>query len=254
MNRRRRDEKTSVIQYLPNVITLFSLCAGLTSIRLMMEGRIEHAIFLILLAAFLDAVDGKVARYLNCATPLGAELDSFADFFNFGIAPGLLIFNLTFIGQTGEYAGWFAVLILAMCCALRLARFNLSKPTDVSNSPDRFFFVGVPAPALAFLVLLPVYVYLSGYEDIITHTYLIAGHTAAMGALAISRIPTFSLKQLSIKAKWQYLFMLFAVLFLTLLRVFPWEVLIVMSIAYLASLPVSWARFQAIKKKTEPKA
>ena len=132
----------------PSVVTVFAICAGLTSVKMSMEGHIEAGLYFILLAVFLDAADGKLARFLDTASPFGAELDTLADFFNFGIAPGIMIYHTLYQGTEYANLGWLATLVLAICCALRLARFNLSsKGEEVSLKKDSFF-VGVPAPAL----------------------------------------------------------------------------------------------------------
>lgn len=140
----------------PSMVTVFAICAGMTSVRMSLEGHLENALYFILIAVFLDAADGKLARFLDTASPFGAELDTLADFFNFGIVPGILIYNTLYIGTDHTNLGWLATLVLAVCCALRLARFNLSqKSAEISMKTDDHF-VGVPAPALACLALMPV--------------------------------------------------------------------------------------------------
>src|SRR5215510_15424579 len=144
----------------PNLITLLALCAGLTAIRLSVEGRLEWAVAAIVFAALLDGIDGRVARMLKGTSRFGAELDSLADFFNFGVAPALLLYfwGLQELGN----AGWIAAMVFAICAGLRLARFNVM--IDDPNRPawGEKFFTGVPAPAGAIAVLLPVYVYFLG--------------------------------------------------------------------------------------------
>jgi len=115
---------------IPNLLTIFVICAGMTSVRFGMDGKYGFALMLIVLAAVLDAADGKLARFLDSVTPIGAELDSLADFFNFGIAPGLLIYFSIFAHTSHANLGWLSVLVLAVCCALRLARFNVALDSD----------------------------------------------------------------------------------------------------------------------------
>ena len=153
--RLERFRQIPVRKLVPNVITLLALCAGLTGIRLALEGRYELALGAIVFAAMLDAVDGRVARMIKGTTRFGAELDSLADFFNFGVAPGLILYfwGLNALGNLG----WIAAMVFAICAALRLARFNVQ--IEDPNRPDWAgnFFTGVPAPAGAIVVLLPIY-------------------------------------------------------------------------------------------------
>jgi CDP-diacylglycerol--serine O-phosphatidyltransferase len=158
-----------------------------------LEGHLETALSYILLAGFLDAMDGKLARYLNAASLFGAEIDTLADFFNFGIATGFLLYHTLYLGTAFASIGWMAVLVLAICCALRLARFNLSiKPaTRRVASPD--YFIGVPAPALACLALMPIFIHLWGWE-IANFSQMSAGYIVLLGLLSVSTVPTFSVK------------------------------------------------------------
>src|SRR5262245_44251926 len=155
-SRRRRFRAIPVRTLVPNVITLLALCAGLTSIRLAVEGKLEFALAAIVFAAVLDAVDGRIARMIKGTSRFGAELDSLADFVNFGVAPALILY---FWGlHELRSAGWIAALVFAICAGLRLARFNVmidapERPAWMAN-----YFVGMPAPAGAITVLLPIYV------------------------------------------------------------------------------------------------
>src|SRR6202795_830175 len=158
--KRRRFRAIPVRTLVPNLITLLALCAGLTAIRLSVEERLEWAVVAIVFAALLDGVDGRVARMLKGTSRFGAELDSLADFVNFGVAPALILY---FWGlHELKSAGWIAAMVFAICAALRLARFNVmiedpNRPAWAAN-----FFVGVPAPAGAITVLLPIYVQFLG--------------------------------------------------------------------------------------------
>src|ERR1700681_894443 len=153
--RRRRFRAIPIRILVPNLITLLALCAGLTAIRLAAEDKLELAVAAIVLAAVLDGVDGRIARLLKGTSRFGAELDSLADFVNFGVAPGLILY---FWGlHELKSAGWIAAMVYAICAGLRLARFNVmiddpNRPAWAGN-----FFVGMPAPAGAITVLLPIY-------------------------------------------------------------------------------------------------
>src|SRR3954466_13593828 len=157
---RRRLRAIPVRTLVPNLITLLALCAGLTAIRLSVEDKLEWAVAAIVFAALLDGIDGRVARMLKGTSKFGAELDSLADFVNFGVAPALILYfwGLHELG----HAGWIAAMVLAICAGLRLARFNVmiddpNRPAWAGN-----FFVGMPAPAGAITALLPIYVYFLG--------------------------------------------------------------------------------------------
>ena len=165
--KRRRFRQIPFRTLLPNLITLLALCAGLTGIRLAIEGKLEWAVYAIVFAAVLDGIDGRVARMLKGTSRFGAELDSLADFVNFGVAPALILYfwGLHELGNVG----WIAAMVFAICAGLRLARFNVmiddpNRPAWAAN-----FFVGMPAPAGAITVLLPIYVYLPRHAALGLH-------------------------------------------------------------------------------------
>ncbi|KEJ96474.1 CDP-alcohol phosphatidyltransferase family protein [Pseudosulfitobacter pseudonitzschiae] len=237
----------------PSMVTVFAICAGMTSIRMSLDGRIEMALYFILIAVFLDAADGKLARFLDSASPFGAELDTLADFFNFGIVPGILLYNTLYIGTADSNLGFLACLVLAVCCALRLARFNLSaKATDVTLKKDDHF-VGVPAPALACLALMPVFFYLHGWTET-NFPLLRAAYIIGVGFLAISTIPTISIKHASIKRSHLSFALVGVVALVVCLMVYPWPTLIVANCLYLASLPYSYLAQEKRKKRQEENA
>lgn len=224
---------------IPSVVTVFAICAGLTSVRMSMEGNIETGLYFILVAVLLDAADGKIARYFDTATPFGAELDTLADFFNFGIAPGIMIYFTLYHGTEFANLGWLATLVLAICCALRLARFNLSSKAEEATLNKDNFFVGVPAPALACLALMPVFMHLYGWEN--TDLPLLrAAYIIGVGLLAVSTIPTFSIKHASIKRAHLPLAIVAFVALIVCLVVYTWPTLIAGNILYLLSLPFSY--------------
>lgn len=225
---------------LPNLVTLLALCSGLTAIRMAIETRWDYAIGAIVLAAVLDALDGRVARLLKGTSKFGAELDSLADFVNFGVAPALILYS--WMLQDVRSIGWIAALVFAISAALRLARFNVS-----IDDPDKpawavHFFTGVPAPAGALIVLLPLYLEFVG---LLPHwTALapaVAVYVVAVALLMVSRLPTFSGKKFGARIRRDLVLPLFvaAVLFVALLVSFPFEVLAVGATAYLISIPVS---------------
>lgn len=221
----------SIVQLLPNLVTLLGLCAGLTAIRYGVQGHMEWAAALIVLAAFIDGMDGLLARKLNAASRFGAELDSLSDFVCFGVAPGILVY-LAILSE-GQGLGWLCALIYILCACLRLARFNVNRDEPVSGPP---VFIGVPAPAGAMLGLLPVYATLGGWVDFGALPVLSALYLAFVGMLMISRLQTPSSKALRIPRN-QAVWVLMAVAILAGgLATRPWTVLLVADLAYLAVL------------------
>ena len=226
---------------LPNVITLLALCAGLTGIRLALEGRYELALGAIVFAAALDAVDGRVARMIKGTSRFGAELDSLADFFNFGVAPGLILYfwGLNALGNLG----WIASLVFAICAALRLARFNVqiedpNRPAWAGN-----FFTGVPAPAGAIVVLLPIYL---SFLQVSVPAVVTFVYTLAVAGLMVSRLPVLSGKKMGTRVPPEMVLpvILVVVLFIALLVSYPWPVLAVGTLIYIVCLPLGWFSYQ----------
>src|ERR1700674_1625529 len=173
--KRRRFRLIPVRTLLPNLITLLALCAGLTAIRLAVEEKLEWAVAAIVFAALLDGIDGRIARLLRGTSRFGAELDSLADFVNFGVAPALIVYFWSL--HELKSAGWIAAMVFAICAGLRLARFNVmiddpNKPAWAGN-----FFVGIPAPAGAITVLLPVYLYFLGISTGLVTAWLMFFYT-----------------------------------------------------------------------------
>lgn len=188
-------DRLPLLQLAPNLVTILGMCAGLSAIRFTFDGRFELAAALIIVAALMDGIDGMLARKLNAASSFGAELDSFADFVSFGVAPGILVFGYALAGPFAG-VGWIFVLIFAVCACLRLARFNISRAAPEGASMRHF--VGVPAPAGAMLGLLPVFLGLSGLVDPSRAPILVALYLAGVGLLMVSRLPTPSLKAVRI--------------------------------------------------------
>lgn len=237
---RRRFKAIPVRTLLPNLITLLALCAGLTAIRLSMEGKLEWALAAIVFAGALDGIDGRVARMLKGTSRFGAELDSLADFVNFGVAPALILY---FWGlHELKSAGWIAALVFAICAALRLARFNVM--IDDPNKPawSGNFFTGIPAPAGALTVLLPIYLYFLGVSNNLITIWFTFFYTLAIALLMVSRLPVLSGKRVGKRVPPEMVLPLFVVfvLVLALLISYPWEMLTLGTVVYLACLPFSW--------------
>jgi CDP-diacylglycerol--serine O-phosphatidyltransferase len=241
----QRLRRIPVRTLVPNVITLLALCAGLTGIRLAIETRYELALGAIVFAAMLDAVDGRVARMIKGTSRFGAELDSLADFVNFGVAPGLILYFWTLNGLGN--LGWIAAMVFAICAGLRLARFNVqiedpNRPAWAGN-----FFTGMPAPAGAITVLLPMYL---GFLQVPVPSALRLGFTLvctlAIAVLMVSRLPVLSGKKMGTRVPPEMVLpvIVVAVLLIALLVSYPWHVLTVGTLAYLACLPFGWFSYQ----------
>jgi CDP-diacylglycerol---serine O-phosphatidyltransferase len=239
--RLRRLRQIPVRTLVPNVITLLALCAGMTGIRLALENRYELALGAIVFAAMLDAVDGRVARMIKGTSRFGAELDSLADFFNFGVAPGLILYfwGLNALGNLG----WIAAMVFAICTALRLARFNVQIDDPLRPPWAGNFFTGIPAPAGAIVVLLPIYLSFLRVPVPVVLTFI---YTLAVAGLMVSRLPVLSGKKMGTRVRPDLVapVIIIAVLLIALLISYPWELLTVGSVAYLALLPLGWFSYQ----------
>lgn len=252
MTEQEKRQPRSFRQLIPNLVTVFVICAGLTSVRFGMEGRYAQALLLIVLAAILDAADGKIARALDSVSPIGAELDSLADFFNFGIAPGLLIYFAIFSGTEHANLGWLAVMTLGICCALRLARFNVA--LDRTDIPDwkGEFFVGVPAPVVGCLAMAPMFILMLGYEEVRDYPNVLFAYLVVVGLLAVSTIPTFSIKYVRVGANRLLPVLIGCAAIITLMSVYPWQTLIAMDVLYILSIPLSIRRYYHRRRQEDP--
>jgi CDP-diacylglycerol--serine O-phosphatidyltransferase len=248
--RRLRFRHLPIRTILPNVVTLLALCSGLTAIRMAIEGRYDLAIAAIVLAAVLDGLDGRVARLLKSTSKFGAELDSLTDFVNFGVAPAVILYTWTL--DELRSAGWIVVLVFAIGAALRLARFNVMLEDHSRPSWQGNFFIGVPSPAGAIVVLLPIYLGLSGVDvaalglDGRPGAIIVAIYTLVVGFLMVSRLPTFSGKRFGMRVRRDFILPLFVVVVLVvaLFVSFPFEMLSAGSILYLACLPIGWRTWE----------
>lgn len=229
----------------PNVITVLAICAGLTGVRLAFENRYELAVGMVLLAAFLDGIDGRVARLLKATSKFGAQMDSLADIVNFGVAPALVLY--VFILDQARSFGWIAALIYAIAAGLRLARFNVMSERETKATWQTEYFVGVPAPAGAMLVLLPVYAGFLGLAPSAVFAYSASVYTVLIGFLLVSRLPVWSGKSEQSRIRRDLVLpgILLVVLYVATLMSFTWETMVVTVVAYLASLPFgarSWQK------------
>jgi CDP-diacylglycerol--serine O-phosphatidyltransferase len=232
----------------PNAVTALALCFGLTGIRFAIGGDWERAVAAIVIAAVLDGLDGRIARMLNGASRFGAELDSLSDVIAFGVSPAIILYlwSLQYLPQYG----WLFALAHAVCCALRLARFNAN--IDVADQPHKSagFLTGVPAPAGAGLLLLPVYLWLWTGEELFRQTWLVAPWAALCAFLMVSSVATFSWSAMRPRRGIRVGLLAGIAIVGGSLIVAPWTTLSLASIAYLIAIPFgirSYSRFRRLR-------
>ena len=241
------DKKTARV-ILPNMLTLIGVCIGLTSIRFALDGRFEFAIVAIILAAIIDGLDGRIARLIKGTSKVGKELDSLTDMISFGVAPAFIMYfwKLNTLGRFG----WLVCLIYVICVALRLARFNVNSGQEPSWRDN--FFEGVPSPAGGILVLTPLIFSMTNFEFItINYDIVVPIFFIVTSLLLISKFPSYSFKKIVIQRK-TTIFLLFGiVLFFGLLLIYPFNLIAISAIIYLAMLPISFFHYQKLKKQNE---
>ncbi len=231
---------------LPNILTLGGVCLGISSIKFSIDGNFSLAVTLILFAAILDALDGRIARLIKGTSEFGKELDSLTDFVSFGIAPVFILYfwELSTYGKLG----WAIALIYSVCCVLRLARFNLTK---VENQQDwkNNFFEGVPSPAGGILILMPLIYELTDFGFNFEVKQFTPFLTILIALLLVSKIPTLSFKKISISSKTTIFLLLAAGLIFISLLFYTFETLLIFGILYLLLIPISFFVFKNNQKK-----
>tara|TARA_B110000438_G_C15756450_1_gene625333 strand:+ start:442 stop:1233 length:792 start_codon:yes stop_codon:yes gene_type:complete len=231
---------------LPNILTLVGVCLGISSIKFSIDSNYSLAVIFILFAAILDALDGRIARLIKGTSEFGKELDSLTDFVSFGIAP---VFVLYFweLNKYGKL-GWAITLIYSVCCVLRLARFNLTK-IDNQESWKSNFFEGIPSPAGGLLILMPLIFEFTQIELNIDIKSLTPYFTILIAILLVSKIPTLSLKKISISPKTTVFILLgIGITFISLLY-YTFEALLVFGLIYLISIPISYLIYKKQSRK-----
>ena len=235
---------------LPNMLTLIGVCIGLTSIRFALDGRYEFAVIAVIFAAVIDGLDGRIARLIKGTSKVGKELDSLTDMISFGVAPAFIMYfwKLNTLGRFG----WLVCLIYVICVALRLARFNVNSNQDPSWKDN--FFEGVPSPAGGILVLTPLIISMTNFDYFkLNYEIIVPIFFITTSLLLISKFPSYSFKKIVIQRK-TTIFLLFGiVLFFGLLLIYPFNVMSISSLIYLAMLPISFFHYQKLKKKNDDK-
>jgi CDP-diacylglycerol---serine O-phosphatidyltransferase len=242
----------SINKLIPNILTLLALCAGMTAIRFAVHGMWKEAVMSTVLAAILDGLDGRVARLLQGTSKFGAELDSLSDFISFGVAPSMVLYFWTM--QRAGAVGWALVLLFSVCCALRLARFN-----TMIGEPDLppyayNFFTGVPAPAAAGLVLMPLVFSIQFGHGFFDQPVVVSVFLMGVSFLMVSKIPTYSFKKVRIPHRWVLPILLIAAAAAGFLVTEPWLTLSVVGTLYLGMIPVSLRSFRRLKAQAEAHA
>ena len=234
---------------LPNILTIIGVCIGISSIKFAMDQNYALSIIALLLASILDALDGRIARLIKGTSKVGKELDSLTDVISFGVAPAFIMYFWV-LNQLGKL-GWLIVLIYIVCCALRLARFNITVIEEKSIWKQNFF-EGIPSPAAACLVMTPLVFSMS--EIYILDQYKLIISTAVfplISILMISKIPTYSMKRITIPRS-ATIFLLFGIgLYIGLVLIYTFKVLFVTAIIYFVTIPVSYFHYQKSKNKEE---
>ena len=231
---------------LPNILTLGGVCLGISSIKFSIDGNYSLAVIFILLAAILDALDGRIARLIKGTSEFGKELDSLTDFVSFGIAPVFILY----FWELNNYGklGWAITLIYSVCCVLRLARFNLTKIDDQPLWKSNYF-EGVPSPAGGILILMPLIFELADLNLNFNIKNLTPYFTILIAILMVSKIPTLSLKKISISPKATAFILLgIGIIFISLLD-YTFETLLVFGLVYLISIPISFFMYKNKNKK-----
>ncbi|MDR1267828.1 MAG: phosphatidylcholine/phosphatidylserine synthase [Holosporales bacterium] len=250
LRRKKQGKSPSLGRMFPSTLTIGSLCISLTGVRFALQERWEEAVLCILAAAILDSMDGRLARFLKCASYFGAELDSLADVVSFGVSPALILY-LRFLHSLGNI-GWSVCLFFCTCCALRLARFNVT----ASQTPPwaATFSTGVPAPAGALMTLFPLVLSFCCGEPWARSPLFACSMITGAGLLKISRIPTFTFKKVKIAPQNVPTVLVLTSLCVICLITEVWVTLSVAMCLYIATIPCSYMAYARLERQYAPKS
>lgn len=233
--------------FAPNAVTALALCFGLTGVRFAIGEEWEKALAAIIFAGVLDGMDGRIARLLRAQSRFGAELDSLSDVIAFGVAPAMVMFLWSL--QDAPKFGWTAALALAVCCALRLARFNSRMDADVQPHKAAGFLTGIPAPAGAGLAFVPVYLWLVTGETLFREWYVVMPWVLAIAMLMISAIPTYGWSSIRLRRSWRLFALAGVGLLGAALVTAPWHSLLAICVIYVALLPFGIASYARVRRR-----
>ncbi|WP_240193986.1 phosphatidylcholine/phosphatidylserine synthase [Gordonia sp. PDNC005] len=252
-DRERRHSLRDGRMFLPSALTILAVCAGLSAVRFADEGKIDLALGLLVIAAVLDGLDGRVARMMDATTKIGAEIDSLADAINFGVAPALIVYSavLRDADSMGKDVGWILVLIYCAAIVLRLARFNTLLDDDDAPAYTKEFFVGVPAPAAAVMALLPVGMMQHFGSGWWTSTAAVGSWMVFVALLAVSRVPTLSFKTARVRPSALAGLLIVVAAAAALLMTFPYLLMVIGVLAYLAHMPFAWRMQRLVAARPE---
>jgi CDP-diacylglycerol---serine O-phosphatidyltransferase len=232
---------------IPSIISILGLCVGISSIKFALNSQFDYAVIAITIASIIDTIDGRIARLIKGTSKFGAELDSLIDFINFGVAPAITVY-IWILKDLGN-VGWLLVLFHSVACCLRLARFNLGSKTNNEKWRENFF-TGVPSPAGAGILLLPLILSLSDFSSNFDYKKLAIIFIIASTFLMISKIPTYSLKGVKVSRPFLiFLLLLIAIYFGSLIN-YPFNTLLATGFLYLSLIPISFVHFKIIKKRS----
>nr|WP_228461409.1 phosphatidylcholine/phosphatidylserine synthase [Gordonia spumicola] len=250
---RRRRHLRDGRMFLPSALTILAVCAGLSAVRFAGEDKVDLALGLLVVAAVLDGLDGRVARMMDATTKIGAEIDSLADAINFGVAPALIVYSAVLVGtdDSAKDIGWILVLIYCAAIVLRLARFNTLLDDDSAPAYTKEFFVGVPAPAAAVMALLPVGMMQHFGEGWWTSTAAVGSWMVFVALLAVSRIPTLSFKTARVRPSALAGLLIVVAAAAALLMTFPYLLMLIGVAAYLLHMPFAWRMQQLVAARPE---
>jgi CDP-diacylglycerol---serine O-phosphatidyltransferase len=248
------EQKTfNILKVIPNMITLTALCLSISSLRFALINQFDKAIMFIVIACFLDGIDGRVAKMLHASSDFGAQMDSLADFFNFGVAPGLVLYFWKMDEFKIKGVAWTAVLLLAICMAIRLARFNVGISRDQNNPLVKYFFQGMPAPAVAGMVMLPAIISLQFGEGFYSNANFVVGNVMLFSLFAASTIPTPAVTKIPIRQIYKNLVLVILAVFVIGMLTKPWMTLTIMALFYAVAILVGLIVYYKIKNSLKRK-
>jgi len=233
---------------IPNMVTITAICFGLTAIRYAIEDRLEISVTLLIIAGLLDMLDGRIARFLKVSSNFGAQLDSLADFINFGVAPAIVLYIWRLKEIPIQGLGWSIALFYAICCVVRLARFNADLDDKEKVELSKCYFVGVPAPMGAYISGIPMMLGFNSYMSIRPDYFVVSFFVILASLLMVSRLPTIAAKQYSISPKNVNLAMVVFAILIALVVMEPWFILPLIGIIYLLFIPLTYYKLKKNQK------
>ena len=243
--------KFNIVKFFPTFISLLAVCCGIASIRYAYLGKFIYSVTLILIACFLDGIDGRVARFFHASSDFGAEIDSLADVINFGVAPAFVVYCWKVNEMLSFPVAYWTILLLLPCCmAIRLARFNVDRTTKDHNDPlIKYFFVGMPAPAVAAMCIWPLVLNFEfGQFGFWNSPCYVFFNTVILAIFAVSRIPTPCFKKVQIPLKLKNIILLLSMIYIILLFANPWLGLSVLGLLYIVSIIIGLFIYNNFKK------